>query len=59
MGTWMQNVAQSWLIHRLAGSPLQLGLVAFAGQAPVLLFATVGGDVAARSRSARKLSDSS
>jgi MFS family permease len=48
IGTWMQNVAQSWLVYRLTGSPLLLGLVAFAGQAPVLLLAPVGGAVADR-----------
>ena len=48
VGTWMQNIAQSWLVYRLTGSPLLLGLVGFAGQAPVFFFATVGGAVADR-----------
>ncbi len=48
VGTWMQNVAQSWLIYRLTHSALLLGLVGFAGQAPVFLLATVGGAVADR-----------
>jgi MFS family permease len=48
IGTWMQNVAQSWLIHQLTHSALLLGLVGFAGQAPVFLLATVGGAVADR-----------
>jgi MFS family permease len=47
-GTWMQNVAQSWLVYRLTGSPLLLGMVGFAGQIPILLLATVGGMVADR-----------
>jgi MFS family permease len=44
----MQNVAQAWLVYRLTASPLLLGLVAFAGQAPVLLLAPLGGVVADR-----------
>src|ERR1017187_7404303 len=48
VGTWMQNIAQSWLVYRLTGSPLLLGLVGFAGQAPVFFLATVGGAVADR-----------
>src|SRR5262245_1984961 len=29
IGTWMQSVAQSWLVYRLTGSELMLGLVGF------------------------------
>jgi len=47
-GTWMQSVAQAWLVYRLTGSAVLLGLVAFAGQFPVFLFATVGGVFADR-----------
>jgi len=47
-GTWMQSLAQSWLIYRLTGSAVLLGVVAFAGQFPVFLFATVGGVFADR-----------
>ena len=32
IGTWMQSVAQSWLVYRLTGSSVLLGLVGFAGQ---------------------------
>jgi len=49
IGTWMQTVAQSWLVYRLTGSGLKLGAVGFAGQIPVFLFAPVGGIVADRS----------
>jgi hypothetical protein len=35
VGTWIQQVAQSWLVYRLTGSILSLGLVDFAGQFPV------------------------
>ena len=47
-GTWMQNVAQAWLVYRLTGSAVLLGLVSFAGQIPVFLMAPVGGIVADR-----------
>ena len=44
----MQSVAQSWLVYRLTGSPVLLGLVGFAGQIPVFLLAPLGGSVADR-----------
>ena len=47
-GTWMQHVAQAWLVYRLTGSTLLLGTVGFAGQIPVLLLSTLGGAVADR-----------
>ncbi|MBI3606225.1 MAG: MFS transporter [Nitrospirae bacterium] len=45
-GTWVQNIAQSWLVYRLTGSPLLLGLSGFAGQIPVFLLGLYGGVVA-------------
>src|SRR5882724_9393080 len=48
IGTWMQNVAQSWLVYRLTGSSLLLGTVSFAGQIPVFLLSPLGGVVADR-----------
>jgi MFS family permease len=48
IGTWMQSVAQSWLVYRLTGSSLLLGSVGFASQLPVFLFAPLGGIVADR-----------
>jgi len=48
IGTWMQNVAQSWLVYRLTGSSALLGMVGFAGQIPVFLFAPIGGLIADR-----------
>src|SRR5215470_5477524 len=48
IGTWMQNVAQSWLVYRLTGSSFLLGAVGFAGQIPVFLMAPIGGIVADR-----------
>src|ERR1051325_4177656 len=46
VGTWMQTVAQSWLVYRLTGSATQLGLVGFASQIPIFLLAPVAGAVA-------------
>ena len=48
VGTWMQSVAQSWLVYRLTGSALLLGSVGFASQIPVFLFAPLGGITADR-----------
>jgi MFS family permease len=47
-GTWMQSVAQSWLVYRLTGSVMLLGFVGFAGQIPVFLLAPLGGASADR-----------
>jgi predicted MFS family arabinose efflux permease len=50
VGTWMQKVAQSWLVLTLAGtsSAFYLGLDSFLGEAPILLLTLVGGVVADR-----------
>ncbi len=48
VGTWMQKVAQSWLVLMLTGSAFLLGLDAFLGDAPILLFSLIGGVVADR-----------
>jgi MFS family permease len=48
IGTWMQNIAQAWLVYRLTGSSMKLGAVGFAGQFPVFLVAPLGGIVADR-----------
>ena len=48
IGTWMQNVAQLWLVYKLTGSSLLLGAVGFSGQIPVFLFAPLGGMFADR-----------
>ena len=48
-GTWMQSVAQYWLVyHNLTHSALDLGITAALQFAPVLLFGTIGGLVADR-----------
>jgi MFS family permease len=49
-GTWMQSVAQGWLVYSLTKSPFYLGLVAAAGSLPILLFTFAGGIVADRLR---------
>ena len=48
IGTWMQTVAQSWLVYRMTGSALLLGTVGFASQIPVFIMAPIGGIVADR-----------
>jgi MFS family permease len=48
IGTWMQRVAMSWLVYRLTGSALLLGVVNFTGQAPTLLFTPFAGVIADR-----------
>jgi MFS family permease len=48
VGTWMQSVAQSWLVYRLTGSAALLGVVYFLSQVPVFLFGMLGGAVADR-----------
>ncbi len=48
VGTWMQSVAQAWLVYRLTKSPLLLGSVGFASQFPVFLVAPFGGITADR-----------
>ncbi len=47
-GTWMQSVAQGWLVYSLTKSPFYLGLVAAASSLPILLFTLIGGVVADR-----------
>jgi MFS family permease len=46
VGTWMQQVAQAWLVLELTGEPLALGLVAVAQFSPVLVLGLFGGVVA-------------
>ena len=45
----MQSVAQAWLVYRLTGSSVLLGLVSFANQIPVFLISPIGGHLADRS----------
>ena len=48
VGTWMQKVAQSWLVFDLTKSSFFLGLDDFLGQLPILLFTLIGGVIADR-----------
>src|SRR5437868_9819895 len=48
IGTWMQIVAQSWLIYRLSHSAFLLALDQFLGGIPIFLFSLIGGVVADR-----------
>jgi MFS family permease len=47
IGTWIQSVAQSWLVYRLTGSSVMLGAVSFATQIPYFL-SPIGGVLADR-----------
>jgi len=48
IGTWVQQVALSWIAYRITGSALILGLVAFSGQIPMLVATPLGGFLADR-----------
>jgi len=48
VGTWMQNIAQDWLVYRLTGSAVLLGVVGFVSQIPIFLLGPLGGIVADR-----------
>ena len=48
VGTFMQMVAQSWLVYRLTGSSLLLGSISFVQQFPVFILSPLGGTVADR-----------
>ena len=43
IGTWMTRIATSWLVYRLTGSAMLLGLVGFAGQLPTFLLGPIAG----------------
>jgi len=48
IGTWMQIMAQSWLVLQISGSPFWLGVDSFLGSIPIVLFSLVGGVFADR-----------
>ena len=50
LGTWMQSVAQAWLVYQLTHSAVLLGLTGFIGQIPGFFVAPIGGIVADRHR---------
>ena len=47
-GTWMQQVALSWLVYRLTESATLLGVVGFASQIPILALGPIGGVISDR-----------
>jgi len=55
IGTWMQNVAQGWLVLLLTGSAFWLGVVGFAGAIPFLFITLFGGVMADRVNKRRLL----
>src|SRR5512140_2490198 len=48
IGTWMQVIAQAWVVYQIGHSELTLGLVAFASAIPVLAITPWGGVVVDR-----------
>ncbi len=54
IGTWMQQIAMGWLVYRMTGSPLLLGIVGFSSQIPTFILSPLGG-VAADRLDRRKL----
>lgn len=48
IGTWMQNLAQAWLVLDISKSPFYLGLDAFLAGIPIFFFSLIGGVVADR-----------
>ncbi|MEW6685207.1 MAG: MFS transporter [Candidatus Edwardsbacteria bacterium] len=48
IGTWMQSVAQGWLVLQLTNSPFKLGFVATIASLPMLFLSPIGGAVADR-----------
>ena len=43
VGTWMQSIAMSWLVYRMTGSALLLGVVGFASQIPTFILSPLAG----------------
>lgn len=48
IGTWMQQMAMSWMVYRLTHSPVSLGLIAFSSQGPGFFIAPFAGSLADR-----------
>jgi MFS family permease len=48
VGTWMQSIAQNWLVYELTGSAADLGLVNFVGAVPLVLLTLYSGVIADR-----------
>jgi MFS family permease len=48
IGTWMQQIAMSWLVYRMTNSAFLLGLIGFTGQVPTVIFGSFAGVYADR-----------
>ncbi len=48
LGTWIQNLALGWLVYRITGSAVMLGVIGFAGQIPSLIITPLAGVYADR-----------
>lgn len=48
VGTWVQQVAFAWISYRVTGSAFMLGVIAFSGQVPTLLFSPFSAAIAER-----------
>ena len=48
IGTWMQQIAMSWLVYRMTDSAFLLGLIGFTGQIPTVIFGSFAGVYADR-----------
>jgi MFS family permease len=48
IGTWMQQIAMSWLVYRMTNSVFLLGLIGFTGQFPTVIFGSFAGVYADR-----------
>lgn len=48
MGTWMQSVAQGWVVYQMTGSEFALGTISFVGSLPTLFFMLPAGAIADR-----------
>src|SRR5213080_4539660 len=55
VGTWITRVATSWLVYRLTGSVLLLGVVGFCGQIPTMVLAPFAGVIVDRTDRHRML----
>lgn len=47
-GSWMQNVAQGWLVYEISGSAVWLGMIGMTKAAPLIFLSLIGGAVADR-----------
>ena len=55
IGTWMQQMALGWMVYRITGSPLMLGVIGFASQIPSLFLTPFAGIAADRTNRHRLL----